>query len=335
MSYIAIQRKIAKGKGLFVFSIVFAVLVRILYYYLSNDNYQAKQFPDAGYLWQLIAPLFSEHIYSVLAATVSVALLALLCNYLDVRNVILREKSSLAPAFIILLFSSHVTFFEMSPYYVAVLLMLWAINELFAAYHSDVRAIPTANISAVIALGSLFEPILVLYFVLFIVGFSMMHILDIKSLISALLGFAFVLVPAYFISVTTNTEALFLSAFEGLNINTLLQIPVLTFGYFELVLALIAVFVFGWLCIHNYMTSYKDKIRTRVFISFLGIVQLFTVLGLYLLNYNYFMNIYIGIAIGSILLAHYFTVTVQRIMIFVFWLILTICLLVSYISFVE
>lgn len=335
MSYIAIQRRIAKGKGLFAFSAVFAVLVRILYYYLSNDNYQAKQYPDAGYLWQLIAPFFSEQIYSVLAATVSVALLALLCNYLDVRNVILREKSSLGPAFIILLFSSHVAFFEMSPYYIAMLLMLWAVNELFAAYHSDVKAIPTANISAVLALGSLFEPILAFYFVLFIVGFSMMHILDIKSLISALLGFAFVLVSAYFISIATNTELLFLRVFDGLSIDALLQVPILSFGYFELVFALIAVLVFGWLCIHNYMTSYKDKIRTRVFISFLGIIQLFTMLGLCLLNYNYLMNIYIGITIGSILLAHYFTVTVQRIMIFVFWLILTVCLLVSYISFIE
>lgn len=335
MQYIAIQRKIAKGKGLLVFSIVFAVLVRMLYYYLSNDDYQATEYPDAGYLWHYIEPLFSVQIYSILSATVCVVLLALLCSYIDIKNVILREKSSLAPAYVILLFSSHTAFFEMSPYFLTALLFLWAIELLFQVYHSDVRAIPTANISSVIALSSLIEPILLLYFILFIIGFLMMNILNVKSLVSALLGVIFIYVPAYVVSVVTNTEAQFVQTFEKLNIEDLLQLPIMSFDYVELISVLLTLLILGWLCIHNYMTSYKDKIRTRVFISFLGFIQLLAFLCLCLFNVNFIMNIYIGIVVGSILLAHYFTVTVQRIMIFIFWLILTICLLSIYISFVD
>lgn len=333
MSYIAIQRKIAKGKGLLTFSIVFAILVRILYYYLSNDTYQTKEFSDSGYIWLFIEPLFTGQIYSMLAAAVCVALLALLSNYIDIRNVILREKSSLAPAFVLLLFSSHVAFFEMSPYFLAVLLLLWAVDQLFAAYHSEIRVIPTANIGAIMALASLIEPVLLLYFVVFIIGFSLMHILDIKSLTSAFLGIIFIYVPAYCISIATGTERQFVNAFDGFGFESLSSIPILSFGYFELVIAVLSVLIFGWLCIHNYMTSYKDKIRTRIFISFLGMIQLVAVLGLFVLNCNYLTNVYIGIVVGSILLAHYFTMTVQRIMILIFWLIVTDCLLMCYISF--
>lgn len=333
MSYRAIQRNIAKGKSLLAFSIVYAILMRVVYFLSSDGNFQLREFGDAGYLWLYIAPLFSSLLASMSMAALCVAILAMGWNYIDVRNVILREKSVLAPAFIILLFSSHTAFLEISPFLIASVMLLWAIGQLFASYHSPNPAVSCINTAMILMFGSLVSPLLLLFFLVFIIGFSMMNILSGKSVLALILSAVFVYVPAYFVSVATETTEQFFKPFAGLNVDSLSRFPLLNIEIWELVFACLLVVIFGWMCIHNYMTSYKDRIKTRAFISFLGFIQAVSVIAFFTFNYEYKLNIYVAFTSGSMLLAHYFLLTQQRIMIFWFVLLLMGCFIVSYLSF--
>lgn len=281
-----------------------------------------------------LSPIFSEQIYSMLAALAVVSALAIVWNYIDVKNIILREKSSLVPAFIILLFSSHTAFFVMSPYLVASLFFLWGIEMLFAAYHSHRGAVACVNISFVIAVGSLFQPLLLLYFPLFLFGFSRVQIISFKGILAVLLGFSTAYIPMCLIGLFADTEGSLFSQPEIFTVESLMKLPILSFNYGEWFFVGLAVVILAWLCVHNYLNSYKDKIRTRVFIFFLGLIQLVSAVFLLFLNYGIQMNIYVGLTVGAMLLAHYFTLTSQRIMVPLFVVLLIGCFIICYASFV-
>ncbi|MFV0538341.1 MAG: hypothetical protein ACK5M3_13380 [Dysgonomonas sp.] len=324
------KSNIAEGRGILFFSILVAIVVRLIFYFSIKDTTSAV---SDGYLWQPLTPLLADPLISLIGSSTLVAGIALLVAHINTAHVLIRRRTMLPPSIIALLFSCHPMFMQMSPSYIAVLCMLFVINILFTAYNASEKAVGAFRVAFVLSLGSLFAPVMLVYIPLSWVALGIMRSLNFKSFLAAILGALIIYFPAFSFYIFSDQLDLFLKPFLSiLDVNTLplFQFDFILWGGLSFFLILLSLIIGD-----NYINSYKDKIKTRAFLSSLSFITITAILLLLLLNINPDVNLYIAIGVGSLLLSHFFALVERRGGAILFYIFILLLLATSTLSFYE
>lgn len=324
------KNNIAEGKGILVFSIVLAAVLRLVFY-LSIDNLVLPV--SDGYLWKPLMPLFENPLISLIGSSVVVAGMAVLAAYINTVHVLIRRRSVLPPAFIILFFSCHPAFIVMSPAFLAVLFILYVIFIMFAIYNTGEKSVAAFRVAFMLSLGSMFAPILLIYIPLSWVALAIMRSFNFKSIFASLIGFFIIYFPAFSFYLFTDSLATFYKPF--LSVLQVDDFPFLEFNNILWGVLAFFVIVLGIIIGNNYINSYKDKIKIRAYLSLLSFTTATALLLFLFLNISPGVNLYISMGAGALLMAHFFALIESKGGTILFYIFMILYFMVCILSFMA
>lgn len=294
--------------------------MRAIYFFSIDNSSIYTEELSGGYLWNPIFQLFVNPIVSLLASTACLALIVVILAHINTKYVLVRRKTSLHIAICILLFSSHPSMVFMNANYIAAIFMLTAISRMFGSYSTNRKSKSALEVSFILALGSMFSPSLLLFFPVFWIGLGLMRSFNFRAFFASLFSVFCVCFPAYAYFLFTNQIELFLSPFHVFNADMLSQLPVLKFQYPDWIILGFVVVLLVIIFIYNYMTNYRDKIRVRALISSLNLIIVFSLVLLLFVNINIGNDLYVLLAVGTLLLTHFFALAEERWIVCLFYL---------------
>lgn len=303
--------------------------MRVVHFFYYSDHLSADK--GIGYLWNPIAPFFETPLYSLIGSSVCVLIIAILINYINEKYVLIRKKTLLPSAIVILALSITPEQMVMSPAYIGVLTMLFVIASLFDAYNSgDAQRVIFLS-SFYLGLGSLFEPFLLIYIPVLWICLLRLKSFGIKTLFASVFGLVVVLFPAFsFFFLIKGDANQFVEPLMLFKDFDLMQAPILNYSLFSyLILGVIVVLTFIVL-LDNSINSFKNKVKVRIFLAVLSILSIFSMLSVLILNVDTELFLYIALAIGSVLLGHFFALTSHKLIPYTFYILLFFILVVSF-----
>lgn len=325
------KNNIAEGKSILVFSIVFAVVIRMLFYLFSEKSFLSV---SGGYLWQPLLPFLENSFISFIASCALVAGLAVSAAHINTAFVLIRRRTVLPVAVMILLFSCHPSFLQASPAYLAALSILFVVYILFSAYNSSDRSIAAFRVSFFISLGSLFAPVLLVYIPLSWAALAIVRCFNFKSLFASLLGFFIIYFPVFSFYLFSDKLDAFYAPFLWTT-DTLANFPFLGFDVVHWVLLSFSVLLLSIIIVDNYFNRHKDKIKIRACLFLLCFTVCIALLLALFLNITPDVNLYISISVGALLLSHFFALVERKGGTILFYIFLLVYLLVCILSFMT
>jgi hypothetical protein len=329
------KNQIAEGRGMLIFSIIFAILLRILFA-TSFDEVATGMDASGGYLWQLLRTFSGNSLFSLIGSSIIVGAMAMSVVHINTDFALIRRRTLLPPAVIILLFSCHPSLIWISPAYVGVLFILLVISVLFSSYNDSDKSLPAFKIAFIISLGSLFTPVLLIYIPLMWLALIIMRCFDVKSLLTSLFGFFIIYFPAFSFYLFTDNINEFLAPFvNGSNVQRLMEFPFLNYDGVVWTFFGVISFLLGIIITDNYINRHKDKIRIRAYLSLLTFVTVISLLLSVFLNIAPVVNLYIAVGVGSLLLAHFFALAESKGTVILFYIYFLIYFLFCVLSFMS
>lgn len=304
------DRIVAEGKGFLFFSIFFAVLIRLVYYFSSDTSIVVD---EGGYLWIPLIPIFSNSLYSLLASAAMVVLIAIVINQVNAEYAFIRRRTLLPSGVVILLFSCIPSEIVMSPYYIAALSMILIIGALFEASTSNFTQGSACKVAFYLAFGSLFAPLLILYFPIIWICMARVRGLSIKAFLASVFTAALIYIPTYCFFLFTNSFSEFYQPIDRVLSADFHLLPILEYSLSRLILLGMLLVLYLIIIIDNSINSFKDKIRVRTFSAVLTIIVSFSLLATLLLNVDSETPLFIGLAVGSLQIAHFFSLAEKKI----------------------
>ena len=326
------KKNVAEGNGMLIFSIVFAVVVRILYFLYSDFTYSDSV---NGYLWRPISSLFSNHLVSLICSSLLVAAMAVLATHINTTHVFIRRKTVLLPAVIILLFSCHSIFMLMSAEHVSALLLILIIFLLFGAYNNMGKQIYAFKVSFLLALGSLFTPALLIFLPILWIALGMMRCFNFKSLLASLLGVFILYFPAFSYYFLTDSLDIFLMPFTSVNVQQLADFPFYQLNVGSWVALGFSIVLLVIVASDNYINRHKDKIKTRAYLRLLSFLVTFSILAYLFLNINFAVYLFIALVSAAFLLSHFFSLAEKRGTVILFYISMLFYILVCFLPFLS
>ena len=305
------NKNITEGKSFLIFAAIVAVFFRG--YHFFNTELILPGVDESGCLWQPLAFLFQNPLYSLIGSTIFMLVIALLINMMNTQHVLIRKKTLLPVGIAILLLSFIPQQLSMSPAYIGVVCILLAVNHLFSAHNEEISQMIVFKSSFYLALGSLFDPVLLFYFPVLWVCFIRIRSFGLKAFFASLFGIVLLYAPvfSYYFLIERN-PARFMHPFEHVISTNWAKIPVLEYGLFNYIILGITVFLIVTILLDNSVNGFKNKIRIRVFLAVLSIISIFSVLCVLLLNISSVLPLYVALATGSLLIGHFFSLTSSK-----------------------
>ncbi|MDH6310109.1 hypothetical protein M2451_003001 [Dysgonomonas sp. PFB1-18] len=326
------KKYIAEGKAILFYSIAFAILMRVIYY-LNFDL--SVEVVSNGYLWKPLSLLFSNPLVSLLANSVFTAGLALLAENINTQHVFIRRRTWLPSAFLILLFSCHPSFVVISPGFISSIFFLFIIFILFASYNSEIKQIPTFKVSFMIALGSLFSPVLLAYMPIIWISLGIMRCFNFKSFLVSLLAIFIIYFPAFsFYLFSSNLEG-FLAPFVSIGLSDLSNFTFLGFNIGHWIILGFSVILLSIILSDDYINRHKDKIKIRAYLSMLGLIVIFSMLFYLFFNVDIQTDLFIAITTGIALLSHFFALAERKVTVIFFYFSIIFYLAICFLPFLS
>lgn len=326
------KKNVIEGNGILIFAILFAVLIRIVYF-LNFETIETGS--TNGYLWGALSPFFNNRITSAICSGILTTGLAITSAHINTTHVLIRRKTILPPAIVILLFSSHPVFLYMSSEYISTLLCLLITSILFASYNNETKQITAFKTSFILTLSSFFTPAILIYFPFLWIALTMMRCMNFKAFLASLLGFFILYIPAfsfYFFIDDLNT---FLNPFVSISLQQLAHIPSMYLNIAHWIILGFSAILLGIIITDNYINRHKDKIKTRVYLRLLSIVVVFAILVYLFLNINPILNIFFALSAGSLLLSHFFALAEKKITVILFYISVVIYIAICFSPFLS
>lgn len=320
------DRHIVEGKGFLIFSVLFAVLVRFVYFF----HLDASTIPvdEGGVLWMPLVDFFSNPLYSLVASALMLIVIASVVNYVNAQHVFIRKRTLLPSAIVILSFSCMPSDLAMSPYYVGALSMVAIIGALFESHSASYMQLSACKITFFLILGSLFIPILLLYLPVVWICMARIRGLSIKAFLASVFSVAIVYIPIYSYFLFTNNLDAFYRPFLAITNVDWASLPVLGYNTIQFVLLGTLLILYVLILLNNSVNSFKDKIRVRIFSATVTIIVLFSLVFTLLLNIDSATTLFIGLAAGSLQVGHFFSLAEKKATKILFF-----CYLFSFIGF--
>lgn len=328
--YSFFDKQIVGGKGFLAFSIFVASIVRVLYlFYAEPINNEAT----GAWLWKALVPLFNNQLVSVLVGSIFLAVIALLVHNINVKFTLIRRKTLLPPAIVLLLFSCSPSFLIMSPLCIAVLTVLVVVNDLFEGYNSTTKQRIALRVTFQLSMGSLFVPIILIYIPILWLCLQKVRCFNFKAFLASIFGILLVYIPTTSIFLFSGEFTLFLEPFISLVSINWAQLPVLNYTPIKYIFIGILLILFFIIAANNHINRHKDKVSTRIYIYNLTNLVFFSILSALLINLNSGSFIAIAFSLGAILLGHFFALTEQKSIIILFFILLALLFIYLIASF--
>lgn len=326
------RKYIATGNGFLIFSIFYAVVIRT-YYFLTFIPHPANN--GEGYLSLQIDRLLSNGHISLLSSTLVVGLLAFLAALINNKYLLIRQKTLLPSAFIILLFSSHPDFINMSGEYISAVLGLIMTSMLFLAYNSEKKQHVAFQISFMLALSSLFSFSSIVYLPILWAGLAMMRSFNFKVFIASLLGIFIVYFPIFSWYLLTNQVQELLLPITDTISGRIKEIPVISYTHKEWIIIGCSLLLLLVTISDNYINRHKDKIKVRNYFNLLFILTLYAFIAFLLLNINTYLHLFSIFITGTFILSHFFALVEKKAGVILFYLVLLIYFAISLTPFLP
>lgn len=321
------KRHIAEGKDIFIFAIIFAIIIRIVYLVVGIISY--NQTEEYSYIWNRLSPLVSNPMLSYSLGFVCLILISWFSGLINTQFVFIRKKTTLTSAIPLLLFSSTPLFFTLKAEYFGTIAILLAIYCLFKSYDEKKPQITAFNIGALIAISSLFSLSALIYLPVFWIGMNLMNSLNIKGLISSILAIIAIYTISFSIYFFAGKPETFLEPFINIVDSSLTDLPIRSFDLYDyMTFGLIGILLVT-IGVRSITTQFKDKIKIRAYTSFFIIITTFSFLAYSFLNIHPQLNLYIGFCSGGFLIAHFFALNEERWIPWLFYILLIILVTAS------
>jgi len=326
------KRHIAEGKSFFIFSIVFAVAIRLAYFFYFD--FTPVTYPD-GYLFSPLFSLIDNALLSLLLSGVFTVGMAFLAGYLNTEYVFIRRRTALLPAFILLFFSSSPGFIYFSPEYVGAISFLYVILLLFASYNTETKQNASFKVSFILAFGSFFVPVLLLYIPVIWVALAIMRSFNFKAFFTSLLGIFTLYFSAFAFCLFADKLDIFIEPFTSVGLETFINFPFINFNVIQWIGLSILILLFILIVSDNYVNRHKDKIRNRAYLAVLDFITIIAILFFIFLNINPLMNLFIVLISGSFLTAHFYALAERKISVYLFYFTFLFYILICFSPFLS
>jgi len=326
------KRNVAEGKTFLIIAIVFAVVIRGGYFFYFD--YSGLKQPDT-YLWNRFSFIFEIPLVSLLASAAVTAGMAVLVNHINAEYVFIRRRTLLPTVFIILLFSCSPAFIYITSEYIGILFFIYVINILFASYNTELKPQASFKVSFMLAFGSLFAPALLLYIPIMWVALSIVRCFNFKAFLASLLGVFTLYFSVFSFYLFADKLDMFMAPFTALDLNILKDFTFFHFKPVHWSILGISLIMLVIIISDNYINRHKDKIRNRAYLGTLDFVVVVALLSFVFLNLGTQMHLFIALALGSLLLAHFYALVEQKISIYLFYLFILFYLLICSLPFLS
>lgn len=148
---------------------------------------------ETSFVWQGIAPIFTNDWISLSASTLSIFVIAFIFSYLNTRFSLTRFRTSLPFALVLFLLSIHPLFLRMSPNYISTIFILFAFWPLVESYQHHAPRNFAFKTGVLIGIAATFQVFALAFLPLWWYGETSMHGFRVKSFIALLLGTLLVL----------------------------------------------------------------------------------------------------------------------------------------------
>ncbi len=311
------KRGVVESKNLIFVSIILACILRLGFLFSVVDY--APVYTGTGYLWGgLLVQFLSDKYISFAFSFASVIGLGVYLGQINARYALIRTRTYMVPALVIILFSLHPVFLFMTPQYIGIMSALLSIYILLSTYHQPDSSGKSFSIGFVLAVGSLFSFYTLTFIPLFLIGLSMMRCFRFKVIVAMILGVASIYWLAYFVFLAQDDVTGFVRPFLSLY-------PIFDFSFNESVWVdlyyLILVSLLGFLLFFYYQAnSFHDKIRIRTNMMFFYLSFGLSILSCWFILYDQQLDVYLIVTSGALLLSHFLSLAVVRWKVLLFYL---------------
>jgi len=327
------KNNIAEGRRILIFAIVCSVVLRVLYFLYFDVPAVVD---SGGYLWKPFSVLSQYPLISFLLSGAFTAGMAFLASRINIDHLLIRKRTFLPPAFVLLLFSCHMSLVYMTAEYLASILFLYILYILFASYNSEgIKQLVSYKVSFILAFASFFVPEVLLYLPLLWIALIIMRTMNGKSLLTSLVSVFTLYFPAFSYYLFIGDMETFLQPFASFANRTFLDLPFRDFGIFQWIVCGISVILLMIIITDNFVNRHKDKIKVRAYLSLLDFIVVISVLLCLFLNTDSGIYLYISLLTGSLLLSHFFALAEEKISVWLFYIAAVFYFIICFLPFLS
>lgn len=303
------RKYIATGSGFLIFSIFYAIIIRIFYsfYFETSSIVNGENF-----LWNPIANWFSHSYVSLISSTIVVGILAFLAAHINNKELLIRQKTLLPSALLILLFSSHPSFINMSGEYISILITMIILLMLFSAYNREKNQGIAFQTSFMLALSSLFSFSDIIYLPMLWVGLAIMRSFNLKALMASFLGIFIVYFPIFSWFLLTDKIQNLLTPITNIFTTQISNVPIVSYDLREWVVLGCCILLLLIIISDDYINRHKDKIKVRNCFNLLFILAIYAFIAFLFLNINSQLHLFSLFIVGAFILSHFFALVERK-----------------------
>lgn len=266
------NRNIKGGRVLGVIALLVFFAIRLFFIFFDQNLLSLDI--GGGILWGQLKSLIPSVDISILLSGVCGILIALTIAWINNKYAIIRVRTLLPSAFVLLLLSIDPHFVVMSPHYIAAIFFMLSVDALFASYQDEKGQRWGIDVGIYLSLASLFVTEYLLLIPLFVIGFSMMRSLSFKMFFALLLPLILVYFLVYSICFSLGSLDLFYAQFDFELLDNIYVLSSSSSISTHL-LAVFGILFLVVLAIDNRLNNYKDKTRVRDCVAFAHLTLMF------------------------------------------------------------
>lgn len=286
---------------------------------------------DTGFVWKYIAPFFDLPRISFIFSTIFVYLMAFLTSQINLRFGIIRARTHLPFSAPLILFSLHPFFLRMTPDFLAMFFILWALFPLLESHQRSYPQRYAYQSGMLLAFAGIFQIYALLFLPFWWRGGAMMSRFNLKALFSSIFGA--ILVYWFTFAIYLFTDNLFAFTqpfllFTPFPSHPLPSFPVSVWSFW----IFLAIFVVGFI-IADYRYFSRDKVITQKTFIFITLLLACSIALQIVYRNQSFLWIYLIITFLALIMAHFYTLAALRWDIYSFFVILGLIALLYSMNF--
>lgn len=315
-------------------SIVFSAIIILLRFlmFFKNGLPESTDFKSNA-IWDYFNPMLQDYPWiSFLGSTLAVFIISFLISELNIRYGIIRLRTSMPFYLPLLIFSIHPAFLRLTPDLPALVFVLWSLFPLLSAYQYQRSHRYAFQFSALIAIGSIFQIYTLLLLPLWLIGLKLFDHVSLRSLFASLFGVIIVYWIVFSFYVFGDNISGFLAPFiqltEIYDFTQFPQFSVPQWGFVGTMLLLVVIYLSA-----DAKQIVRERSFTKKVLFFNSLLLIFAIL-FQILYFSYILFfMYLGIALFSMIISHFYTNSIRQIQIYSFFVLLSLLILYFGINF--
>lgn len=289
-------------------SIIISIGVILMRFFMySKVGLDNSPINAGNFVWNQIEPFLQEHPFmSLTASTISVFMISFLISEINNRFGIIRTRTSMPFYIPLLIFSLHPDFLRFTPYYPALIFVLWSMFPLLSAYQSHVNQKYTFKFSALLAIASLFQIYAIILVPLWLIALKALSEINFRTLLSSIFGIATIYWISFaFYVFADNIYGFVLPMIELTKIYDFTKVPSFSVPQWGFICTFVFLILYFIIVDSRQITRERSFTKKALYLSQAIIIISLILHALFLTHTTFW--IYTTMAYTSIIIAHYYT----------------------------